>query len=121
MIVAENILCSKTHEYVMEQNGLYLIGVTDYFINKFGEIVSVEIPETGSTFVKGELFGSIQGVNSSKDLYMPISGTVVEVNEEIVDNYDKLNETSWLIKVESTSANEEIIDLYEYDDYLELV
>ena len=50
MITAENILCAKTHEYVSEQNGLYLIGITDYFINKLGEIVSVEIPDIDSTF-----------------------------------------------------------------------
>lgn len=121
MIVAENILCSPTHEYVMEQDGLYFIGITEHFIKKFGEIVSVEIPDTGSTFVKGEIFGSIQGVNSSKDLYMPVGGTVVEINEEIVDDYDKLNETTWLFKIESETISDDLANLYEYEDYLEIV
>ena len=119
MITAENILCAKTHEYVSEQNGLYLIGITDYFINKLGEIVSVEIPDIDSTFEKGEYFGTIQGVNFSKDLYMPVGGTVVEINEEIVDNYDKLLDSSWLIKIKSDTASDDIIDLFDYDDYLE--
>lgn len=121
MTVAEGILCNKTHQYILEKNGMYYIGLTDYFIDKVGEIVFLELPEIGSEFLKNEVFGTIQGVNSSIDMYMPIGGTVVEVNEDIVEDYDRLHETSWLLKVKSSSASEDSLDLYDYDDYLDLI
>ena len=121
MNLVEEVLCSRTHECVFERDGFYYIGITDYIINFLDEIVLIELPDVGYEFAKGDLFATIQGVNLSLDLRMPISGTVVEINEEIVDNYDKLKEKSWLIKVESNTAANEVMDLYDYDDYLDLI
>lgn len=121
MIVAENILCNKTHQYVLEKDKFFYVGITDYFLNKFGEILFIELPEVGNSFLKGEIFGNIQSAKASSELYMPIGGTVIEVNEAIVDNYDSLKEKSWLIKIESETAAVDSYDLLEYDDYLEEV
>lgn len=121
MVVAEDILCNKTHEYVMEKDGYYYIGLTDYFIKKMEEIVFLDFAEVGSTYAKGEIFGNIQGVNSSKNLYMPIGGTILEVNEEVVADYDNISENSWLIKIESKTALSDSSDLLEYEDYLDIV
>ena len=121
LAVQDEILCSKTHEYVLEQNGIYTIGLTDHFINKLGEIMFLELAEPNTTLVKGEAFGTIQGVDTSKDLYMPIGGTILEINEDVVANYDSLHETTWLIKIESATATQDSIDLFDYDDYIEEV
>ena len=81
----------------------------------------LELAEPNTTLVKGEAFGTIQGVDTSKDLYMPIGGTILEINEDVVANYDSLHETTWLIKIESATATQDSIDLFDYDDYIEEV
>lgn len=121
MVVAEDILCNKTHEYVMEKDGYYYIGLTEYFLKKMEEIVFLELAEKGTEFIKGEIFGTIQGVDSSTNLYMPIGGTIVDVNEDVVADYDKLMESNWLIKIKSETAVQDSIDLLEYEDYLDIV
>ena len=81
----ESMLCTKTHEYVLEQDGCYEIGITDYAIEQLGDIVFIELPEVGSEFRKNEVFATIESVKAASEVYMPISGKIIEVNEEIVD------------------------------------
>ena len=123
MSLTEGILCSKTHEYISEQGGKYIIGLTDYAIEQLGDIVFLELPEVGAEFVKGEVFATIESVKAASEIYMPISGTIVEINESVVDNPEILNESpyekGWLVKVESATAAADSIDLLEYDDYKE--
>ena len=80
MSITEKILCSKSHEYLLEENGNYLIGLTDYAIEQLGDIVFVELPETGSEYKKGDTFATIESVKAASEIYMPISGKIIEVN-----------------------------------------
>lgn len=125
MSLTEGILCSKSHEYLLEKNGKYIIGLTDYAIEQLGDIVFLELPEVGAEFVKGEVFATIESVKAASEIYMPISGRIVEVNEAVVDNPEILNESpyekGWLVKIESETATIDSVDLLEYDDYKEEV
>ena len=99
----ESMLCTKTHEYVLEQDGKYEIGITDYAIEQLGDIVFVELPEVGSEFAKNEAFATIESVKAASEIYMPISGKVVEINEQIVNSQSyltmKLLKTSGLLRL----------------------
>lgn len=119
----ENMLCTKTHEYVLDLDGKYEIGITDYAIEQLGDIVFIELPEVGSEFVKNEVFATIESVKAASEIYMPISGKVVDINEAVVDSPELLNDESyedkWLIKIESSADQVEFADLLDYSDYRE--
>lgn len=119
----ESMLCTKTHEYVLEQGDKYEIGITDYAIEQLGDIVFVELPEVGAEFSKNEAFATIESVKAASEVYMPISGTVVEINEEIVNSPELLNDENytdkWFIKIESSADQVEFADLLDYSDYKE--
>lgn len=121
----ENMLCTKTHEYVLEKDGKFEVGITDYAIEQLGDIVFVELPETNSEFSKNEVFATIESVKAASEIYMPISGKVVEINEEIVNSPELLNDESyenkWFIKIESDADQVEFADLLDYSDYKEEV
>jgi glycine cleavage system H protein len=123
MSLTDGILCSKSHEYILEKDGKYIIGLTDYAVEQLGDIVFLELPDVGAEFHKGEVFATIESVKAASEIYMPISGKIVEVNDAVVDNPETLNESpfekGWLVKVESDSATIDSIDLLEYDDYKE--
>ena len=120
----ESALCSKTHEYILElENNEYEIGITDYAIEQLGDIVFVELPEVGSTFVKNEVFATIESVKAASEVYMPVGGKVIAINEAIVDSPETLNdetvEEKWFIKIESDADHVEFADLLDYSDYKE--
>ena len=121
----ENMLCTKTHEYVLEKNGVYEVGITDYAIDQLGDIVFVELPDADTDFSKGEVFATIESVKAASEVYMPISGKVTEINEEIVNSPELLNdenfENKWFIKIESNADQVEFADLLDYSDYKEEV
>lgn len=119
----EEMLCSKSHEYIVKEDGNYVIGLTDYAIEQLGDIVFLELPAVGDEFSKGDTFANIESVKAASEIYMPISGNVVEVNEALVDTPEMLNEDSyengWLIKVSSESFDSDKSDLLSYSDYKE--
>lgn len=123
MSLTEGILCNKTHEYILEQDGKYIVGLTDYAIEQLGDIVFIELPDIGAEFAKGEVFATIESVKAASEIYMPISGKIVEVNEAAVDTPEILNESpfekGWLVKIESDTFSVDSIDLLEYEDYKE--
>ena len=123
MSITEKILCSKSHEYLFEEDGHYVIGLTDYAVEQLGDIVFVELPEVGSEYSKGETFATIESVKAASEIYMPVSGKVIEVNEAIADAPETLNEDcyeqGWLVKIERTGDESELADLLEYEDYKE--
>lgn len=125
MTVKDNMLCSKSHEYVYEENGNYNIGLTDYAIEQLGDIVFVELPEVGTKYTKGEIFGTIESVKAASEIYMPIGGTIVEINEQLIEKPELLNEEPfedmWLIKVSSEAYLEDSKDLLDYTTYKEEV
>ena len=121
----ENMLCTKTHEYVLEQGNIYEIGITPYAIEQLGDIVFIELPDVETEFAKNEVFATVESVKAASEIYMPISGKVVEINEAIVDSPELLNDESyadkWLIKIESSADQVEFADLLDYSDYIEEV
>ena len=121
MSYKEEMYCSKSHEYVVKEDNKYVIGLTDYAIEQLGDIVFLELPSVGDEFGKGETFANIESVKAASEIYMPISGKIVEVNEELPDAPEKLNEDcyegGWLVKIESDAPESEFDDLLTYDDY----
>lgn len=124
MMVPEGILCSKSHEYLLENaDGSYTVGLTDYAVEQLGDIVFIELPEIGTDFSKGEVFATVESVKAASEIYMPVSGKITEVNEKLVETPEILNESpfedGWLIKVEAQDAQADSGDLLEYEDYKE--
>ncbi len=121
----ESMLCTKTHEYVLEQGDKFEIGITPYAIEQLGDIVFIELPEVDAEFSKNEVFATVESVKAASEIYMPISGKVIEINEAIVDSPELLNDESysekWLIKIESSADQVEFADLLDYSDYIEEV
>ncbi len=125
MSITEKILCSKSHEFLLDNgDNTFTIGLTDYAVEQLGDIVFLELPEVDTEYKKGETFATIESVKAASEIYMPISGKIIEINEEAVDSPEILNEDSyekgWLVKIEATGdvANEQN-DLLEYEDYKE--
>ena len=125
MLLAEGILCNRTHEFLVEKDGYYYIGLTDYALKKLGEIVFLELPKVGTSYSKGEAFGTVESLKDAFEMYMLIGGTVEEVNDDALNNIDFSGENScensWFIKVKSDSAHIDSLDLLDYEDYLEEV
>lgn len=128
MMVPEGILCSKSHEYLLEgEDCIYTVGLTDYAIEQLGDIVFIELPDVGVEFAKGEVFATVESVKAASEIYMPVSGKIVEINEKVVENPEILNdspyEEGWLVKIEcdKDTAHAESGDLLEYADYKEEV
>lgn len=124
MSITEKILCSKTHEYILENSdGTYTIGLTDYAVEQLGDIVFMELPDTDTEFKKGETFATVESVKAASEIFMPVSGKVIEINSAVVDSPETLNEDSyekgWLVKVERSGNDGELADLMEYEDYKE--
>ncbi len=120
MAIPEGILCSKTHEWILEEDNLVAIGLTDYAVEQLGDIVFVELPETGSSFSKDEVFSTIESVKAASEIYMPVSGEVVEVNEQLINSPELINEdcfASWLVKLKPSNLKEDSQGLLDYNDY----
>ena len=119
----DEMLCSKSHEYIVKQDDKYIIGLTDYAIDQLGDIVFLELPEVGDEFKKGDPFANIESVKAASEIYMPISGKIVEVNSELIDAPERLNddcyENGWLVKVETEAKEDEFSDLMSYENYKE--
>lgn len=119
----DEMLCSKSHEYIVKQDDKYIIGLTDYAIDQLGDIVFLELPKVGDEFKKGDTFANIESVKAASEIYMPISGKIVEVNSELIDAPEKLNddcyENGWLVKVETEAKEDEFSDLMSYENYKE--
>lgn len=121
MSFTENILCTKSHEYVLKGEPA-IVGLTDYAIEQLGDIVFLELPEVGDEFAKGDTFANIESVKAASEIYMPVSGKIVEVNTALVDSPESLNEdcyeNGWLVKVETTN-DADYEELLTYADYKE--
>ena len=108
------------HEYVKIDGLQGTVGITDYAQAALGDIVFVDLPEVGDKFEKGESFGSVESVKAASDVYAPVSGAVVEVNENIVDDPSLVNTAAetdaWFIKLEMVSEDD-TTDLMEPDAY----
>jgi len=117
---------SEDHEWVLTaDDGTALIGITDYAQEQLGELVYIELPEVGSEVEKGDAVAVIESVKSASDLLMPVSGEILEVNEELDGDPGKVNEDAmgagWFIKIRMSDEGEldELMDSDSYHDLLE--
>ena len=120
MTIPEGILCSKTHEWVAQIDNEFVIGLTDWAVEQLGDIVFVELPEIGSNFSKDETFATIESVKAASEIYMPVAGEILEVNEDLINSPELINEDafgSWLVKIKPENFQEDSQGLLEYDDY----
>ena len=113
----ENLSYAKSHEWVKVEGDVALIGLTDFAQDALGDIVFVNLPEEGDEFEAGETFADVESVKAVSDVYCPISGTVVEVNEELLDDPALLNQDpyeAWLVKLEGVSGVEDLLNAEAY-------
>ena len=98
---------ADTHEYVLEEKGLLKIGVSEFAIDQLGDIVFVELADSGATLQKGETFGTIESVKAVEEVYLPFSGKIISINENVVDNPEVLQNDpigdGWLVIFEPLS------------------
>ncbi|SDH68892.1 MULTISPECIES: glycine cleavage system protein GcvH [Alteribacillus] len=115
---------SEEHEWVKQEGEKVRIGITDFAQSELGDIVFVELPEEGDEVKADEPFGSVESVKTVSELYAPVSGKVVEVNEELDDSPEFVNESpyekAWMIVVEPTDQ-EELDELMSAEEYEEMV
>ena len=109
---------TKSHEWVKEEDGLHVIGLSDYAQEALGDIVFVNLPEEGDSVTAGDSFADVESVKAVSDVFSPVSGTVAAVNEALLDNPALVNEDpygAWLIKVSDVTETEELLDAAAYE------
>ena len=107
--VIEGLYYSESHEYVRVEGDFGFIGITDYAQNALGNVVYVDMPDVDDEVTAGEEFGAVESVKAASDLFSPVSGTVVEVNESLEDQPELVNQdafANWIIKVELSDKSE---------------
>lgn len=117
-----NYQFSKSHEWVKEEDGLTWVGISDFAQNALGDVVFVNLPEVGDEITAGDPFGDVESVKAVSDLVSPVSGTVAEVNEDLLDSPELLNSApydTWIIKVENVTETEELLSAAAYDAFCE--
>ena len=105
----EGLLYSESHEWVKVEGDIAVIGITDFAQDEMGDLSYVDMPEVDDELEKGEEFGAVESVKAASDLFCPVSGTVVEINEELEDAPELLNQdafANWIIKVKISDPSE---------------
>lgn len=124
MNIPENLKYTKDHEWIRVEGNEAYVGITDFAQGELGDIVFIEIETEGETLDKEEVFGSVEAVKTVSDLFMPLTGSIVEVNADLDDNPELVNSDpygkGWMIKI-SVSDNSELDDLMSAADYKDLV
>jgi len=122
--VPSELKYSKEHEWVKVEGNTVTIGITEYAQGELGDIVFVELPEVDDEINEGDTFGSVESVKTVSELYAPVSGKVVESNEELEDSPEFVNESpyekAWMVKVE-LSDESQLDDLLSVDQYKEMI
>ena len=118
--IPENLLYTDDHEWILkESEQFFSVGITDYVQDSLGDVTFVEVPEVGTEFSKGDVFGVVESVKAASDLFMPVSGEIVEVNEDLNDSPELINEApyegGWIIKVKISDTDQS--HLLSPDDY----
>lgn len=120
--VMEGLYYAESHEYVKVEGEFGYVGITDYAQHELGNVVYVDMPEVDDEVTAGEEFGAVESVKAASDLLSPVSGTVVEVNEELEDQPEKINEDAfgnWIIKVKLSDPSE-LVNLMDAKAYAEM-
>ena len=111
---------SKSHEWIRYEDGVAVIGISDFAQDALGDVVFVNLPAVGDEVVAGESFGDVESVKAVSDLICPVTGVICAVNEELLDAPELLNKdayAAWIIKVENITDQEELLDAAAYEAF----
>ncbi|MCJ7532741.1 MAG: glycine cleavage system protein GcvH [Anaerolineales bacterium] len=123
MNIPKDLKYTKNDEWIKVEGKTGLIGVSDFAQNSLSDVVYVELPESGDVFNKGETFGVVESVKAASDIYMPVSGEVIEVNEVLTQQYELVNKDpygkAWMIKINIKEPSEldGLMDATAYEAY----
>ena len=123
LVFVEDLRYTEEHEWVSPEGESLKVGVTDYAQDQMGDIVFVEMPEVGDTFDKGDEFGTLESVKAVSELYLPVAGEIVAINEALADNPELINENSyenWIVEVKPSNP-QELNDLLSASGYRQLL
>ena len=124
MNIPANLKYTKEHEWIAIDGDVATIGITDFAQSELGDIVYVEIETVGESLSKDEVFGSVEAVKTVSDLFMPVSGEILELNEDLESNPESVNKdpygSGWMIKVRVTNPSElaELMDAAAYESLI---
>ena len=120
----DNCLFTKEHEWILIDDNTATIGITDFAQNELGDIIFIELPNAGDEFEVNDVFGTIEAVKTVADLYMPVSGKIVDVNSSLEDVPESINEDpydkGWIVKIQLKDSKEVEL-LLSYNDYKKLI
>ncbi|MCM1490546.1 MAG: glycine cleavage system protein GcvH [Muribaculum sp.] len=124
MEIKANLRYAESHEWVSLEGDIATVGITDYAQHALGDIVYVDMPEVGDEVTAGEEFGAVESVKAASDLYSPVSGEVVEINEALEDEPGLINQDAfgnWIMKVKVSDASEldSLLDAEAYKNICE--
>ena len=122
MAYPKELKYTKDHEWIQINGETAVIGITDYALEQLGDVVHIELPESGDDFEAGSTFGTIESTKTVSDLYMPATGQIVEVNSDLEDALETLAESpydkGWLIKIKFNELGEELLSADEYEKFI---
>ena len=111
---------TKDHEWMKLEGDIAVVGITDFAQDALGDVVFINLPEVGDTVTAGESFGDVESVKAVSDVNSPVTGVIVEINEELNDSPENLNSDpygSWIIKVENITETEDLMDAAAYEAF----
>lgn len=121
MNVPKNLLYAKTHEWVLKEGDVYTVGISDHAQTELGDLVFVNLPNVDDEVTVGEALADVESVKAVSDILSPVSGTVIEVNEELLDAPEKINQApyeAWFAKISNVSDTDELMTAEEYEAFL---
>ena len=124
MNIKENLKYTKDHEWIKLEDNIATVGITDFAQSELGDIVYVEVETLDETLVKDDVFGTVEAVKTVSDLFLPMSGKIIEFNENLSDAPESINDSpydeGWIIKVEVSNLDEmsELLDNNQYKDLI---
>ena len=124
MEVKENLSYTNDHEWIKVEGNIASVGITDFAQSELGDIVFIEVETIGENLNKNEVFGTVEAVKTVSDLFIPVSGKVLEFNNALEDNPELVNDSpygdGWIVKIEITNTDE-ISDLLDSEAYKSLI
>jgi len=124
LFLPDDVRYTETHEWAREENETLVMGVNDYAQDQLGDIVFVELPEIGGTFDKGEEFGTLESVKAVSEIYMPVTGTIVAINEGLSEAPELVNQepynSGWMVEIEPDDPDD-IHTLMTSNEYMEML
>jgi len=124
MDIPNNLLYTKEHEWIFVDNNIATVGISHYAQSELGDIVFIEMPVVNDNFDKNDIFGTIEAVKTLADLYLPISGQIIEINETLDSNPELVNSSpytdGWLVKIKVQNSSD-LNDLLNPEEYKKLI